>query len=370
MPVDFFMVAWESGVRPDIVCSCPAGAPDAEYYGVCVVTVSRPTGRSDYVAAMPAERTPAPPRILLVAAFAALYIIWGSTYLGMKISTETMPPWPMIAARHALAGTILYSILRLSGIPAPKREHWIGGIVGGVLLLVVGNGLVAYCSHRLPSGVSSMVVATTPIWMVAVARLRPGGRAPLPKEWIGLALGLVGLAMLAGPSVMASVNGTTGTLDVGAVGLVLFGAFSWAVGAVIGRELPKPENAFMASALQMLSAGAVLCVGCLVTGQWQTVELSAISHRSWLAFWYLIAFGSLLGFTAFVWLLRVAKTSHVATYAYVNPIVALLLGASIGHEVVTRDMLFAAAVTLAGVVLVVMPTTHSNARATKAISQE
>jgi drug/metabolite transporter (DMT)-like permease len=356
MPVDFFMAAWETGARPNVVSVHPAGAPDSEYYGLRVVSVSGSSGQGDYVAPMPDERTPAPPRILLVSAFAALYIIWGSTYLGMKIGTETMPSWPMIAARHALAGTILYTILRVSGTPAPKREHWIGGIVGGVLLLVIGNGLVAYCAHRLPSGVSSMVVATTPIWMVAVASVRPGGRAPLAKEWFGLGLGLVGLAMLAGPSVMASVRGTAGALDVAAVGLVLFGAFSWAVGAVIGRELPKPQNAFMASALQMLSAGAVLIVACLVTGQWQTVELSAISHRSWLAFWYLIAFGSLLGFTAFVWLLRVAKTSHVATYAYVNPIVALLLGASIGHEVVTRDMLFAAAVTLAGVVLVVMPT--------------
>ena len=304
---------------------------------------------------MTAERTPPPSRVLLIAAFAALYIIWGSTYLGIKVGTETMPPWPMIAARHGVAGIVLYIILRISGTPAPERQHWIGGIVGGVLLLVIGNGIIAYCSHRIPTGVASMIVATTPIWMVGVASVRPGGRAPLPKEWLGLGLGLVGLAMLAGPSALASIRGTAGALDVGAVGLILLGTMSWAIGSVIGRELPKPQNAFMASALQMLSAGAVLSVVCLVTGQWQLVNLPAISTRSWLAFWYLIAIGSLLGFTAYVWLLRVAKTSHVATYAYVNPIVALLLGASLGHEIVTREMLFAAAVTLAGVVLVVMP---------------
>lgn len=304
---------------------------------------------------MTAERSPPPSRILLVAAFTALYVIWGSTYLAMKIGTETMPPWPMIAARHAIGGAVLYTVLRVSGTPAPARAHWTGGVVGGVLLLVIGNGIIAYCSHRLASGVSSMIVATTPIWMVAVASLRPGGRAPLPKEWLGLAIGLVGLAMLAGPSAMASIHGTAGALDIGAVGLVLFGTMSWAIGSVIGRELPKPQSAFMASALQMLSAGAVLSVVCLLTGQWPQVHLPAISVRSWIAFWYLIGFGSLLGFTAYVWLLRVAKTSHVATYAYVNPIVALLLGASIGHEVVTPDMLIAAVVTLVGVVLVVMP---------------
>jgi drug/metabolite transporter (DMT)-like permease len=131
---------------------------------------------------------------------------------------------------------------------------------------------------------------------------------------------------------------------------------SWSIGSVIGREVARPENAFMGSAVQMLSAGAVLVVGCTLTGQWTKVDLSAISHRSWMAFWYLIFFGSLLGFSAYVWLLRVAKTSHVATYAYVNPVVALLLGASIGHEVITPLMLIAGAVTLLGVVLVVMPT--------------
>jgi drug/metabolite transporter (DMT)-like permease len=304
---------------------------------------------------MTAERTTPPPRMLLVAAFAALYLIWGSTYLGIRFAVETMPSWPMIAARHLTSGIILFTILRLAGVPAPQREHWRGGVLGGVMLLVIGNGLVAYVAHALPSGVASMVVATTPIWIVAAASVRPGGKAPMLKEWCGLALGLIGLAMLAGPSVMQVVRGERGALDPGSVGLVLLGCMSWAVGSVLGREMPRPANAFMGSALQMLAGGALLSIVCLVTGQWQTVQLSAISTKSWLAFWYLIFFGSLLGFTAYVWLLRVAKTSHVATYAYVNPIVALLLGASLGRETITTAMLIAAAVTLAGVVLVVMP---------------
>ena len=310
---------------------------------------------------MPDERAAPPPRLLLIAAFAALYVIWGSTYLGMKIGTETIPPWPMIAARHGIAGTILYTVLRLTGVPAPKPAHWKGGIIGGVMLLVVGNGIIAYCAHRLPSGVSSMVVATTPIWIVAAAATRPDGRAPLPKEWLGLGLGLAGLGLLAGPSVAAALRGDAGALDAGAVGLVLMGTISWSVGSVIGREMPKPANAFMGSALQMLSAGAFLGIACLITGEWSLVDLPAISTRSWLAFWYLIGFGSLLGFTAYVWLLRVAKTSHVSTYAYVNPVVALMLGASIGHEIITPAMLVAAAVTLLGVVLVVMPPLKSKA---------
>jgi drug/metabolite transporter (DMT)-like permease len=304
---------------------------------------------------MSADRTPPPSRLLLVAAFAALYIIWGSTYLGIKIAVETMPPWPMIAARHAVAGIVLYAVLRLSGTPAPKREHWRGGVLGGVMLLIIGNGMVAYSAHRLPSSLASMVVATTPIWIVAAASMRPGGKAPAAKEWTGLVLGLAGLALLTGPGLLETLRGGTGAIDIGAVGLILIGTISWAIGSVLGREVPRPDNAFMGSALQMLSAGAVLSLACLATGQWSQVQLSAVSPRSWMAFWYLIAFGSLLGFTAFVWLLRVAKTSHVATYAYVNPIVALLLGASIGHEVITPMMLVAGAVTLAGVVLVVMP---------------
>ncbi len=304
---------------------------------------------------MSTDRITPPPKLLLVAAFAALYIIWGSTYLAIKIGVETMPPWPMIAARHALAGIILYTTLRVSGVPGPKRAHWRGAVTGGLMLLVVGNGLVAYSAHRLPSGLASMVVATTPIWMVVTETVRPNGRFPRAKEWLGLALGLLGLALLAGPSLAAAVRGDAGAVDVGAVGLLLVGASSWAVGSVIGRDMPRPDNAFMGSALQMLSAGGFLTVVCLLTGEWSQVNLPAVSMRSWTAFAYLIAFGSLLGFTAFVWLMRVAKTSHVATYAYVNPIVALLLGASIGHETITPMMLIAACVTLAGVVLVVMP---------------
>lgn len=310
---------------------------------------------------MIAERTAPPSRLLLVAAFAALYLIWGSTYLAIKFSVATIPPWPMIAARHAIAGSVLYAILRLSGTQAPKREHWRGGVIGGVMLLVIGNGLIAFSAHRIPSGLASMVVATTPIWMVAAAATRPGARAPLPREWAGLALGLAGLALLAGPSIASALQGAAGAVDVGAVGLVLVGAISWAIGSIIGREVPRPESAFMGSALQMLSAGGILSVICLVTGQWQRVDLSAISLQSWAAFGYLIACGSLLGFTAYVWLLRVAKTSHVSTYAYVNPIVALLLGVSIGHETITGMMVVAACITLFGVVLVVMPSRSSEA---------
>ena len=304
---------------------------------------------------MPDEHTAPPPRVLFVAAFAALYIIWGSTYLGMKIGVETLPPWPLVAARHSLAGIVLYSILRLRGVPAPKREHWKGGLVGGVMLLVIGNGMIALSAHRLASGVASLVVATTPIWIVAAASTRAGGRAPVRKEWLGLALGLAGLVLLGGPSLTAAIRGDAGSLDIGAMGLVLVGCMSWSIGSVIGRELPRPDNAFMGSAVHMLSAGALLLIACTITGQWSSVHLAQVSARSWIAFWYLILFGSLLGFTAYVWLLRVAKTSHVATYAYVNPIVALLLGASIGHEVITPLMLVAGGVTLLGVVLVVMP---------------
>jgi drug/metabolite transporter (DMT)-like permease len=316
---------------------------------------------------MNVERIGSPPRLLLVAAFAALYVIWGSTYLAIKIAVETMPPWPMIAARHLLAGVVLYAILRLRGVPPPQKVHWRGGVLGGVMLLVIGNGMVAYSAHRLPSSVASLVVATTPIWMVATASLRPGGRLPTVQEWCGLALGLAGLGLLAGPSLLAALRGGVTSVDPIGAGMVLFGCISWAIGSVLGREMSRPDNAFMGSALQMLAAGGLLSVACLVTGQWNSVDLSAVSARSWTAFWYLILFGSLLGFTAFVWLLRVAKTTHVATYAYVNPIVALLLGASLGHEAANRTMLLAATVTLAGVVLVVMPPFRRKLPATSTI---
>jgi drug/metabolite transporter (DMT)-like permease len=299
----------------------------------------------------------APSRVLVVAAFAAVYLIWGSTYFGIAVAVETIPAFPMVALRQLAAGAILYTIMRLRGAVPPTAHEWRGALVGGVLLLVLGNGLVAWAEQRIASGVASLVVATTPLWITTFAALVPGGERPGPRAIGGMVLGSAGLLVLAGPEAFATLTGrgATGGADPVAIAALVAATIAWAAGTVLGRFVPRHTNAFMASAQQMLAAGVLLLVVTWLAGDLAAIDVDAISRRSWLAVAYLVAIGSLLGFTAFVWLLRVVRPSMVATYAYVNPIVALALGSWLGHEVLDARTAMAAAVVLAGVVLVVMP---------------
>ena len=298
-----------------------------------------------------------PPRLLLVAAFAAVYLVWGSTYFGIAIAIETIPPFPMVALRQLAAGVLLYVLCRARGVQPPAPVHWKGAIVGGVLLLVLGNGLVSWAEQRIASGVASLVVATTPLWIVLLAARVPGGERPGRRALAGLALGLAGLLVLAGPAALAAWRGARASGGADPVGLAALVAatIAWAAGTVLGRFVPRHENAFMASAQQMLAAGLILLVVTTLTGDLGALDWGAVSARSWLALAYLVGCGSLLGFSAYVWLLRVVPPSLVATYAYVNPVVALALGGLAGGEVLDARTLLSAAVTLAGVVLVVLP---------------
>lgn len=314
---------------------------------------SRPTTAGTAGDARPA----APARLLVIAAFAAVYVIWGSTYFGIAVAIETIPPFPMVALRQLAAGTILYAIMRARGTVPPTAREWRGAVVGGVLLLVLGNGLVAWAEQRIASGVASLVIATTPLWITTFAALVPGGERPGGRAIGGMVLGSAGLLVLAGPEAVAALGGrgASGGADPVAIAALVAATVAWAAGTVLGRFVPRHGNAFMASAQQMLAAGTLLLAVTWLTGDLAAIDVTAISRRSWLAVAYLVACGSLLGFTAYVWLLRVVRPSLVATYAYVNPIVALALGSWLGHEVLDVRTLMAAAVVLAGVVLVVMP---------------
>ncbi|MCU0625549.1 MAG: EamA family transporter, partial [Gemmatimonadaceae bacterium] len=234
-----------------------------------------------------------PPRILLVAAFAALYVIWGSTYFGIAVAIETIPPFPMVGIRQLVAGVVLVAILRARGVAWPDRAHWTGAIVGGVLLLVLGNGLVAWAEQHIASGVASLVIATTPLSIMTIAALVPGGERPTARAVAGLLLGCAGLVVLAWPGAMAALRGEAAHGGIDAFGLVVlvFATICWATGTVLGRFLPRHANAFMASAQQMLVAGVVLLVTTMITGDLGRLDLGAISARSWLALGYLIAIG-------------------------------------------------------------------------------
>jgi drug/metabolite transporter (DMT)-like permease len=298
-------------------------------------------------------------RARLIAAFAAVYIVWGSTYLAIRFAVETLPPLLMAGARFALAGGILLLWSRLhSAEAAPTRRDWRTGLVSGGLLLVGGNGLVVWAEQRVPSGITALLVAVVPLWMVLLDWLRPRGRRPHALVFVGLALGLGGLAMLVGPS---AGGGSDKTDLTGALVLVL-ASLSWAAGSLYTQHAPKASSGLNGSATQMVAGGAVLVLAGLLAGEGGRLDLAHATTRSILGFFYLVSFGSLVGYTAYIYLLGHTSAAKASTYAYVNPVVAVFLGWALAHEAVTGRTVLAAAVILAGVAIItVARDPHANA---------
>ena len=274
---------------------------------------------------------------VLVLALLALYIIWGSTYLAMRIAMETLPPMLMAGPRFIIAGGLMFAFLRMRGAPMPTRAEWIASAKVGVLLLTFGNGAVAIAEQSVSSGVAAVIVASMPIWAAVFGYFF--GAPPGRREWLGLALGFVGVVIL----------NLGGDLKLDSRGLIcLVAPISWAFGSVWGKKLPLPKGG-MATAAQMICGGVALLVIALITGE--RLE-GPPSLRTILAMLYLAGFGSLVAFTAYTWLLRNTRPALATSYAYVNPIVALLLGRFFGKEPLGLSAVGAAAVSLLGVALI------------------
>lgn len=288
----------------------------------------------------------APSRAKVAAAFAIVYVIWGSTYLAILYAIETLPPMLMAAARFFLAGGILFAWARSRGVPLPTRRQWLACAVAGLLMLMMGNGAVVWAETRIPSGVAALIVAAVPCWMVLLEWLR-GGEKPTGQVVAGLALGVVGLVLLVGPE--GFMGG--GRIDPLGTIVLIIGGFGWAAGSIYtrGRNLPAPR---MSTAAQMLAGGAGLLVMGTLFGEWGQIDVSSVSASSALALLYLVIFGSIIAYSAYVWLLQVSTPARVSTYAYVNPIVAVLLGWLFAGEALTMRMGAAAVVIVAGVALI------------------
>jgi drug/metabolite transporter (DMT)-like permease len=287
----------------------------------------------------------------LVSAFAIVYVVWGSTFLAILFAIETLPPFLMASARFFVAGSLVYGWARLvNGAAAPTRAQWQGTAVVGVLLLLGGNGLLVWSEQRIPSGVAALLVGTVPCFMVLVDWLRPGGLRPAGSVIAGLLLGLLGLVWLVGPD--ALLGGGRADL-VGAV-VVVIGSFSWALGSVYSRHAATPPSPFLATAMQMLAGGAALLVLSVVLGEPWAFDFGAVSRRSLLGLGYLVVFGSIVAFSAYIWLLRVSTPTRVSTYAYVNPVIAVLLGWALAGEALTARVAVAAAIIVSGVALITL----------------
>ena len=280
-----------------------------------------------------------------------VYVVWGSTYLAIRVGVETMPPLLMAAARFLVAGLIMFPLaLRQwrsapSGRRWPSRREWLGCAIVGVLLLVA-NGMVGVGEKTVPSGLAALLVATVPLWLLGLdAALNHArvGLAPLA----GLLLGLVGVALLSGLG-----DASRGTSVAGVI-IILAAASSWALGIIMARRATIPSSPALASAMQLLAGGAALLLMATAAGEFSSLRLGEVSARSWLALGYLIVFGSIVAFSAFGIAVRALPTTTVATYTYVNPVVAILLGSLILNERLTPATIAGGALIVGAVVLVV-----------------
>lgn len=276
--------------------------------------------------------------LLIGLALFALYFIWGSTYLAMRIAIESLPPFMMAAIRFLTAGGILYLYLRRQGAPAPTSKQWGGALLVGGLLLAVGNGGVAYAEQEVSSGVAALAVATMPLWAAVFASI--WAHVPTKREWVGILVGTAGVVVLSlGEEMQAS--------PLGAV-ILLLAAASWAFGSAWGRHLPMPKGA-MASAAQMLCGGVLLTVASWTRGE---AVPRAVSAQAVFALLYLILFGSLIAYSAYLYLFNTVRPALSTSYAFVNPLIALLLGAWLAGEAVGSAEFFALILIMLAVVLV------------------
>lgn len=282
------------------------------------------------------------------AALLTVYVLWGSTYLGIRVAVETMPPLLMAGARFAIAGLLLLAWrmpIAIRDRKLPSLVEWRRTLVIGAALLLGGNGGVAYAEQTVPSGLTALLVSTVPLWMTAIDAVLYR-RAPSPGALVGLAAGFAGVVLLAGPpgAGAVSIAGTT---------ILVLASLSWAGGSLYSRTAKLPDDSLLTTGMEMVGGGCCLLVAGTLGGEFAHLDVAAISQASWLGFWWLVLFGGIVGFASYLWVIRNAPTSLVATYAYVNPVVAVALGWAFLHERITPGMVLAGAVILASVALIV-----------------
>jgi drug/metabolite transporter (DMT)-like permease len=285
----------------------------------------------------------------IILAFAAIYVIWGSTFLGIRIAIETIPPFLMAGIRHLTAGLILYPWSRARGAARPTAIEWRSTAIIGVALLCVSNGTVTWSEQRLPSGIAALIVATIPMWIALLAWAGRKGVRPNRGTIAGLVMGFAGIVLLIGPDRILG----HGKIDLAAATALIFAGAFWAKGSLFSRTAKLPSSQLQAAGMEMLAGGAALLVLSGVTGELSHFDPSAVSLRSWLALGYLTVGGSIVGFTAYAWLFRATTPSRVATYAYVNPVIAILLGWGFAGEELDAHVFVAAGVIVLAVVLII-----------------
>ena len=296
--------------------------------------------------ANPAVET-GPSSWLVLAAFAAVYVIWGSTYLCIHLAIQSIPPLLMAGSRFVLAGALLYAVMRARGAARPDAGHWVNSVLIGALLLLGGNGGVTWAQQTVPTNIAALLVAATPLWMNLFDWLRPRGSRPRFAVVCGLVLGFAGVALI----IMGRDHlGHRVVAPLGAI-VLLLSTITWASGSVYSKYVRQPASALLAIAMQMICGGVILLLAGAALGEARQLHPGAITAASAAAFAYLTLMGSLVGFTAYVWLLQVSTPARVSTYAYVNPLIAVLLGRLVLDEPFPKSLALAAGLILGAVIL-------------------
>jgi drug/metabolite transporter (DMT)-like permease len=282
-------------------------------------------------------------------ALVALYIVWGSTYLAIRFAVETIPPFLQAGMRFLVSGVVLLLWRRAAGDTMPTKRQWRSTAIVGILLLLGGNGLVSFAEQYVPSGITALIIGSIPLWLVLIEALRPSGVRPGWQAILGLLIGFSGIFLLIGP---AKLTGATHTFNPLGVGALLTAAFLWSIGSIYSRGADMPKSSLMGTAAEMLTGSVALLLVSGLTGEWKSFSFTQVALNSWLGLAYLIAVGSLVGFVSYGWLLQNAPVSLVATYPYVNPLVAVFLGAWLADETLNARILIAGLVIISSVVLI------------------
>jgi drug/metabolite transporter (DMT)-like permease len=302
------------------------------------------------------SRSPAP-TWRIIASFAAIYLFWGASYLGIRFALESLPPLVIPGIRFTLAGLILILLARRAGAAPPLRAHWRSAVMLGFLMFFVANSTLTLAQTRIPSSLAATLYATSPLWFALLGWLWQGEARPGGRAIAGLVLGFVGIIVLFGPGTGKGVLDPIGGL------LVLISALSWTVGSLLSRRLPMPDSAYLGAGMNLFVSGVFCLFLSIVTGELGQVDVASISLPSILAMLYLMFGASLLGFSSYMWLLTVTTPNRIATYAYVNPVIAMFLGVILAGETLTWQAAAASAIIIAAVVLITTARPGSKAAA-------
>ncbi|MFL5468500.1 MAG: EamA family transporter [Gemmatimonadaceae bacterium] len=299
-------------------------------------------------------------RAHIIAAFASIYLVWGSTYLAIRYAVETIPPFLMGGLRFVISGALLYAWARYRGAQRPSRLHWRNAIIAGGFLLLGGNGAVVWAEQFVPSGLTALLVSILPFWLVIIEWVRPPRRRPSGAVLIGLVLGFLGIIVLVG---LGELGGRGDIRPLGALVLIL-GSLSWAIGSFWSRDAQLPKSGLLTTGMEMLGGGVLLLIVGVATGELSDFDIQRVSAESIVGLAYLITFGSLLGFTSYIWLLDKVSPARLGTYAYVNPIVAVLLGWAVAGERLSARTVVAAVIVICAVALITTARSTGGAQST------